>query len=242
MKIGIFSDVHSNLEALEAVLNALEAEHVDRLICLGDVVGYGPDPNPCVDEVASSAGIVVAGNHDAAAVGAITTDDFNEYARLAVEWTQSVLSPDSERFLSRLPMMSVEEGAMWVHATPDRPEEWDYIFNAFDARRHFSAMKTDLCFVGHSHVPGAFVQDKEGSITVQHPNKLSIDENRKYIINVGSVGQPRDGDPRACYGVLDLDMNRFKLGKIAYPVETVQDKMRSKHLPAYLIERLAFGH
>ena len=130
---------------------------------------------------------------------------------------------------------------MLVHATPDDPDAWHYLYSSWDARSSFKALGTQLCFIGHSHIPGVFVMDGSGRIVVENVSDVSITEDKMYIINVGSVGQPRDGDPRACYGVFDVNDGRFNLKRCSYPVEIVQEKMQRAGLPSYLITRLAFG-
>ncbi len=241
MRIGIFSDVHGNIEALEVVLQALKYENVDRTICLGDVVGYGPNPNQCVDKIIEEVDHVIAGNHDYAAIGQVSTQYFNEYARQAIDWTQDVLTSTSVHFLSQLPLIHIEEEITFVHATPEAPEEWHYIFTNDHAYRNFHVLETSVCFVGHSHTPVAFVLDENEDIAICNATEISIIEGKKYIINEGSVGQPRDGDPRACYGILDTHAKRFHLQRLSYPVDQVQEKMWKEHLPSYLIHRLAVG-
>ncbi len=241
MRVGIFSDVHANLEALEIVLKALEYEGVDKTICPGDLVGYGPDPNQCIEKVMEAADKVVAGNHDYAACGMLSTEYFNEYARMAIEWTSRVIDTKFTYTLSNLPLTIIEDGITMVHATPEAPNGWHYILDIADARRSFRALKNSLCFVGHSHIPVAFVQDESGKISIRNPSELNIKMDEKYIINVGSVGQPRDGDPRTTYGILDTDKKKFWLKRLPYPVEEVQKKMREENLPPYLINRLSVG-
>ena len=241
MRVGIFSDVHANFEALEIVLKAIEYEGVDKTICVGDLVGYGPDPNQCVEKVMEMADIVVAGNHDYAACGMLSTEYFNEYARMAIDWTSRVLDTKFIDILSNLPLTVTEDGITIVHATPEAPSGWHYILDVADAHKSFKALKNSLCFVGHSHIPVAFVQDQNGRISIRNPSEVEIKMGEKYIINVGSVGQPRDGDPRTTYGILDTDKKKFWLKRLPYPVEEVQKKMREEHLPPYLINRLSVG-
>lgn len=241
MRIGIFSDVHGNSEALESVIKALEVEKVDRVFCVGDVVGYGPDPDRCVSRVRSYADRIVAGNHDQATTGQISTANFNVYARVAIEWTQNVVSTETVEHLRHMPLSHTEGDVMLVHATPENPEAWDYILSVSDAHRSFGVLHTPICFVGHSHVPVAYMRDLESRVSVREANDVCIEDGKMYIINVGSVGQPRDGDPRACYGILDMDERRFRLKRLDYPIEAVQKKMRRAGLPAYLIYRLAWG-
>jgi len=241
VRIGVFSDVHGNLEALTKVLDALKKESVDRFICIGDLVGYGPDPNRCIEKVMEVSDAVVAGNHDFAAVDRISTADFNDNAARAIEWTKANLSPDSARILRELPMVFEYGDVTAVHATPDAPAEWRYILSEKDVRKSLAASPTLICLVGHTHVPIIFVQDPEGGISLNQDDRIRFRSGEKYLINAGSVGQPRNGDSRAAYGVLDTEKGEFHFGFCEYPVEKVQKKMAEAGLPRWLIERLALG-
>jgi predicted phosphodiesterase len=241
MRIGIFSDVHGNWEALEQVLRALKEDDVNRLYCAGDIVGYGPDPNLCMEKIKAVADAVVAGNHDWAVTGQVSTSSFNEYARSAIEWTRTMVSTEAEEYLAKLPIRYVEGEITAVHGTPAEPEAWNYLLDAGDVNRNFDAMTTQICIVGHSHIPVAFIRDSEEKISVRGAENVRIEEDKMYLINVGSVGQPRDGDPRAAYGILDTNDKQFRLKRIRYPVEIVQEKMRRAGLPFRLINRLAYG-
>jgi len=241
VKIGIYSDVHSNLEALETVLEALDRERVDRTLCLGDLVGYGPNPNECVTRVMQSADDILAGNHDHAALGLLSLRDFNNSAAEAMEWTWDVLTPVSAEFLGRLPLTVHLGKTMAVHATPDAPEEWNYIQKEADIVRNMEILETHVCFIGHSHIPVVFVRNEKGEILIQDASEIRIREGSSYLINVGSVGQPRDGDPRAAYGIFDTEERCFRLKRLNYPVDRVQKKMVAEGLPKMLIERLGFG-
>lgn len=241
LRIGIYSDVHANIEALDAVLEALDKEKVDRTLCLGDLVGYGPDPNACVEKVMRNADEILAGNHDQAAVGLVPLSDFNDNAAEALEWTCRILSDQAAEFLCRLPL-TVREGELTaVHATPDAPQEWNYILKKSDIIRNLTVQETPLCFFGHSHIPMAFIRDGEGHIIIREANDIRFQKGWKYLVNVGSVGQPRDGDPRAAYGILDTEADTFQLKRQTYPVDRVQKKMIDENLPEALIQRLAVG-
>lgn len=241
MKTGIISDIHGNFEALKAVLDALKKEKVDRIVCLGDVVGYGPDPNLCIDRIKQTAFATIMGNHDAAAINSISTHDFNENARIAIEWTQKVLGFEQVMFLNTLPMVFTEKDWMAVHATPKAPEAWDYIFTESQIVQNLKAMEKPICFIGHSHMPIAFIQEPNGDILVRNAEEIHFEPSKKYLINVGSVGQPRDGDPRAAYGIFDEEKRVFTLKRIPYEIPKVQEKMRVSGLPIPLIERIAEG-
>jgi predicted phosphodiesterase len=239
VKIGIISDIHSNFEALTAVLSALEKENVERVICLGDLVGYGPDPNACVELVLNSADFTVAGNHDRGATGSTPIGPFNQHARTAIEWTRTLLEPRWMSALSSLQLVYEESAFLAVHATPNFPDEWHYLFSKDEIVDNLEALTLPVCFVGHSHVPMAFELDPEHAILIRPADEVRFQPGWKYLINVGSVGQPRDGDPRAAYGVLSDGV--FTLKREAYDVPTVQGKMRNAGLPAPLIERLSAG-
>jgi putative phosphoesterase len=226
MRIGIISDIHSNLEALEAILQRIKLENVERLYCLGDIVGYGPNPNECVEKVRELCHVSIMGNHDAALMGAAPIHYFNSYARSAVEWTNRVISRSNMEFLSSLPMTHSEERILMVHATPLNPEAWDYIHSPDDANGHYHAMQDkQTAFIGHSHIPRIFEQKETG----------------KRIINIGSVGQPRDRDPRACCGLFDTDAGTFEWLREVYPVQITAEKIRLAGLPEFLAVRLFMG-
>ncbi len=241
MKIAILSDIHANLEALTAVLRSIARRGCDRVICLGDIVGYGPDPNACVVMVQERADWVVQGNHDRAAIGLLDLADFNDHARQAITWTAEELSQDAKVFLRGLPPVCQVEGSLCVHACPYEPLEWDYILAVSQAFLQFRHFDEQVCFIGHSHVPVSFRWDgNQMSRSSQWP--VQMDREARYIINVGSVGQPRDGNPQAAFGIWQPKKRLFELCRVAYDVHAVQEKMRRLPLPVYLIERIAYGH
>ncbi len=241
MLVAVISDIHANLEALEAVLEDIDRVGADTVICLGDVVGYGPDPNPCTEVVSKIALACVAGNHDHAALGLTDITYFNVYAREAVLWTRSVLTETARTYLRACPLQDVFKGALLVHGSPVEPEDWNYILSVGDARRAFDRFDESLCFVGHSHVPGVFDLDSRGFVDVLEATELRFEEGHRYIVNVGSVGQPRDWDPRAAYGLWDTEENTFKLRRLAYDVQATQRKILAAGLPEFLATRLAIG-
>lgn len=241
MKFGLFADIHANLEALTAVLQALEAEGVDRLICLGDLVGYGPDPVACIQRVSETADVVLAGNHDHAASGLLPIDRFNRDAKAALQWTRTQLDDKSKAYLRSLPLVYENGTLMAVHATPEAPEKWRYIMREMDIKTNLDLLELPICVIGHSHVPGIFVKDATGDLYVHHEPELEFKEGSKYLINIGSVGQPRDGIPKSAYGVMDMDAGTYALKRVGYDVKTVQKKMAGEGLPASLIDRIAFG-
>ncbi|UCF29837.1 MAG: metallophosphoesterase family protein [bacterium] len=241
MRIGILSDIHSNLEALEAVDEALSSASVDTIYFAGDVVGYGPDPNPCTQWVRDRAEIAVAGNHDFAAIGMMDPETFNSNAREAIIWNSERLEDWAGDYLKELPMVVTRDEVTIVHASPRAPELWEYIFTLWDAEVNFSHFLTEFCFVGHSHQPVMVGMDPEGVVTVIPGESLKAEEGHRYLINVGSVGQPRDGNPDACCGILDTSTFEFTLVRIPYDVRKTQRKMVKEGLPLALVDRLSEG-
>jgi len=241
MRFAIISDIHANLEALVAVLEDIDRLELDGVLCLGDVVGYGPNPAECIDAVKSVSLFTLAGNHDFAVVGKANVEDFNPYAREAVLWTRSKLKQSDRSFLSSLPLTRSELGAFFVHGSPYQPAEWNYVLSLFEARRAFAEFEEPICFIGHSHAPLVIEMDQDESMTVLDPTLVAFEEGKRYIVNVGSVGQPRDGNPDAAYGVWDTDENQFELRRVAYDLHTTQRKILEAGLPEFLAWRLAVG-
>jgi diadenosine tetraphosphatase ApaH/serine/threonine PP2A family protein phosphatase len=241
MSIVILSDIHSNLESFEAVLKDSAHELVDQVLFLGDIVGYGADPDRCIEILRGLTTTTVAGNHDWAAVGLTDTGYFNPVARAAVEWTADVITSDHAFFLRALPLRMSLPGMLLVHATPHQPEVWDYIFSVDDASTCFKHFDQQLCFTGHSHTPVTFMQDSEGNISVVADSTFTLRESYRYLVNVGSVGQPRDGDPRAAYGIYKPEEASFTLRRVPYDIRRAQEKIRAAGLPPFLAARLAEG-
>ena len=241
MKIAIVSDIHSNLEAVEAVENAIDGIGVDAIYFAGDVVGYGPDPNACTRWVMENADIAVMGNHDVAALGKIDIDTFNPNAKKAIIWNSEQMEDWASDYISTLPMMMSRDGITVVHANPQDPESWNYIFSLWDAEVNFSHFEGTFCFVGHSHQPVVVGMDRSGQVAVIAGNSFKVEEGSRYLVNVGSVGQPRDGNPEACFGVLDTDKSEFHFHRSPYAFMNTQEKMMDAGLPEPLAERLAEG-
>lgn len=237
---AVISDVHANLEALHAVLEALERESYDALLFLGDTVGYGPSPNECAALLKEQSKIMLAGNHDWAAIGLTDISFFNPYAKAAIEWTGEALSDDNRAFLQNLPLTATLTGdnIYLVHATPIEPQQWHYVSNVDDAEDCFYAFKEKICFIGHSHMPFIVERSSKGAIAL-HYGSAGIKEDNRYIVNVGSVGQPRDGNPRAAYAL--LRGNAVEIKRVPYDIVVTQKKMKKAGLPSYLIDRLALG-
>ncbi|MFN3478858.1 MAG: metallophosphoesterase family protein [Thermodesulfovibrionales bacterium] len=242
MKIAIISDVHSNLEALESVLKDIRKKRIERILFLGDAVGYGPNPNNCIDALKKECEILLAGNHDRAAVGMTDIEYFNEFARAAIIWTAETLTEEHKEFLYRLPISkrfySGIEDIFLVHSTPKEPESWHYLLTLWDAEVNFNYFTERICLLGHSHVPFIIERKLSGEMMVYRDN-AALKSGLRYIINAGSVGQPRDGDPRACYAIMDGDSIRFV--RIDYNIKKTQMKMVEAGLPKPLIDRLEYG-
>lgn len=239
MRVAIFSDVHSNLDALQAVLEEIAKWQVDRVICLGDVVGYGADPNACVDLVQDVADVVLAGNHDWASVGLLSTQFFNPIPLIAIQWTTEVLGEQQADFLRSCPLLHDEDPALYVHASPHEPERWHYLFDLEDGRAALHQTVSRLCFVGHSH--RAFICAASGQNDVVIEGQVQPCSSDRYLVNVGSVGQPRDGDPRASFVIWDQGSGNIHLHRVSYDVLAAQKKIYEAQLPEFLAERLAVG-
>jgi len=238
MRLAVLSDIHGNREALAAVIAAGRTRGVDAWLCLGDIVGYGADPRACLDAVRELTDAVLLGNHDAAAVGLQDLENFNLYARRAAEWTAEQLDDAERHYLAALPLVLDEGDARFVHAEPVRPAEWGYIFDLADAQTALAATAQRYCFVGHSHIP--FLCAEEGG-DVARADAGPVRSRARYLANVGSVGQPRDGDPRACFALWDRAAGTLELVRCPYAVAAAQDKIIAAGLPSFLAERLARG-
>ena len=236
------ADIHANLAAFNAVLDDMEQRGgVEEIWCLGDIVGYGPDPHECIERLQRYNHVCVAGNHDWAAIGKISTAEFNPNAALACQWTTRQLSQADIQYLETLPLTIDKDKFTLVHGSPREPI-WEYVISTGIARENFSFFQSPYCLVGHSHVPLIF-KEEDGSCTFSRLVAnigLALGESR-LIINPGGVGQPRDGDPRASYAIYDSDTSIVKLYRIPYDVAATQDKMMVKGLPVRLAVRLQQG-
>ena len=239
MRYGIISDIHSNLEALDAVIEALEDHGVDAYLSTGDIVGYGADPVACVERVRDLGTTVVGGNHDWAVAEKLSIDYFNAYAREAIYWTQERLSEAHLRYLRELPLTKRVEEITLVHGTLFEPSNFDYLLTSYDAHLSLQVQETKLCLVGHSHVPITFVLD--GTVTFTFESETNLSDVTKAIVNPGSVGQPRDDDPRASYGVYDTGTRTISIERVDYDIEGATSKILRAGLPEVLAERLWLG-
>jgi diadenosine tetraphosphatase ApaH/serine/threonine PP2A family protein phosphatase len=245
MRYAVVSDIHGNAEALAAVLTDADGQGARDVLCLGDVVGYGAEPVACLETIGDRAAALVAGNHEQAAAGLMDLAWFNPVARAAAVWTQDRLASDHRRYLAGLPLVATMGEASLVHASPDHPEEWEYLVAPEDGFGAFAAFVSRLCFVGHSHRPavwslGSSGPDFTGRFGIW-PHRIHLEVGRRYLINVGSVGQPRDRDPRAAFAIWDVDAGEVVIRRVPYDTEGAARKILAAGLPAMLAERLAGG-
>ena len=246
MRCLVISDLHANLPALEAVLKDADARapQYDIVWCLGDLVGYGPDPNECIDMLRSLPHVCLAGNHDWAVMGKLDLNTFHDNAAWVVEWTQQNITPQNMKFLHARPEQSLQDDYLLAHASPREPI-WEYITDVSVAEDNFDCTTALFCLVGHTHVPVLFVKDgRTAHVHVSLPTAnvpITLKRDSRYIINPGSVGQPRDGDPRAAYAILDTTSGTWMPYRVEYPIHVVQERMRSLGFPLRMIERLDYG-
>lgn len=244
MRCLIVSDIHGNFAAFDAVLQA--APGYDQVWCLGDIVGYGPEPRECIQRLRNLPFVAVAGNHDWAVANRVDLNDFNADAQEAAHWTHSQLHPSDLEWLSHLPERLVLDGFTLVHGSPRHPI-WEYILQPSIARASFAYFDTPFCLVGHTHVPimYALTEGREGIRCRTHvppqDAPLPLTDAPRMIVNPGSVGQPRDGNPLAAYAILDTEAQTLSFHRQSYAVEETQRKMDAHHLPTRLIARLSLG-
>lgn len=241
MNYIIFSDLHGNLESLQSFERKIASLPYDKIVCLGDTAGYGADPNACLDWVRDNADIHVSGNHDYGAVGKTDISYFNPWAYDACLWTRAILSEENKRFLASSPVIKEEDGILWAHSSPFEPEAWHYITSMRDGAVNFSGADFTVCFVGHSHKPVILEQRPNGEILDYKSTLWDFEPDSRYIINVGSLGQPRDGIPSPAFVHYDTEERRVVYHRIDYEMELTQRKILENGLPAPLAERLSGG-
>jgi len=232
MRLAIISDIHSNLPALQKAIEEIDRRGVDEIFCLGDVVGYGAHPNECLELVKQRCSVVLKGNHDAAAVDLSVAAFFTNHARVAAQWTNRHLSAENKAILKDLPLLAQRGELVFVHASPVDPEEWNYVLDIGEVRRALEAFTGTICFIGHSHIPGVFSH---------HGLADRIQKGERYVINVGSVGQPRDGDPRLSFGIFDSTAWVYENVRADYDVDLARESIIKVGLPRMLGERLRSG-
>lgn len=239
MRFAIISDIHGNLPALEAVLSRVAELNIDALCCLGDIVGYGPFPEECIRLVRDRCTAAVKGNHDSGLLGESSLDDFNQLGQRALRWTAGVVSQEGLAFLRELPLVTTTGPVTLVHASPANPGAWTYVLTMDVAAESFRALTTDICCIGHTHVPVVIGEDL--SINAFRSPQGVDGHPCRFLINVGSVGQPRDGDPRAAFGVLDAAAWTYDLVRVDYDVEGTAAAILKAGLPEALARRLHRG-
>lgn len=241
MVFAVISDIHANLEALTAVLADIRGRGFESTYCLGDVVGYGCDPSACLDLVMEHCDIRLMGNHEYYALGKVSSEYLSPVAAQSAVWTQQHLSDADLKTIAGFDMEAHLADIDLVHASPYEPDSWRYILATQEARRAFDRMRGTICFYGHSHLPMIFSQSPEGEIRHQVGHDIQPSDEKKYLINVGSVGQPRDGDPNACYVSFDTESRSVSYHRVAYDIAATQQKMRAAGVPGMLVERLTVG-
>lgn len=246
MRYLVLSDIHANLEAFEAVLQASADEGFERILLLGDLVGYGADPNAVVDRVRALPDVVVIrGNHDKVAARVESVEGFNHMARVAIAWTTEALTPENLAYLAALAEgpIDIDQQVEICHGTPF--DEDVYVFDDLDALRSIRTSARPVCLYGHTHVPAAFLLKGDELRSIGPPRgerfRLPINDDGRYLVNCGSVGQPRDGDPRAAYGVLDTDEHAVTIHRVDYDLALAQSKIVAAGLPEVLAQRLGMG-
>ena len=243
MKYGILGDIHGNLSALDVALAAFREARVDCVVSVGDVVGYGAAPRECIERLRALDAVVVKGNHDAACTGEIDIRYFNNYARDAVRWTQSVLTEEELLWLRELPMVTHLEHCSVAHGTYHKPELYDYIQSTTDADPSLDEMILPVCFVGHTHVPVTLLRLKDDPLRTAYTVDPEIDlsESARALVNVGSIGQPRDEDPRTAFAIYDSRQDRVSIRRAPYDIDVEARRIRAAGLPSVLADRLFLG-
>ncbi len=242
MRLLVLGDIHANLEALTAVLAEAKRLGYDKVVSVGDVVGYGADPSPCLDVLGSLGAGIVMGNHDLAVAGGLSLDGFNAYARAAVEWTAGKISPKEIALLKALPYTIREEAYAVSHGTLHHPEEFHYLMTEADAAESLAVLDRPVCFLGHSHLPvWVRLHAGEESLEVSQDLRAPVETGRPVLVNVGSVGQPRDGDPRTAFCLYDMEKGEAVLHRLEYDFQSTGRKIRAAGLPGMLADRLGMG-
>lgn len=241
MRLAIISDIHANLQALEAVLRDMEKQIPDHVICLGDLVGYGAFPSECIQLVQKHCSQVILGNHDSVCAGIDSLDDYYEEAQISLEWTRNRLDESEQEYLAGLPYILEGEQTIYVHASLHCPEQWEYIDYEELLRLHFENQETPVCFAGHTHLPAIFGRKAMASAALSWNSPLPLPKDQQILVNPGSVGQPRDQDPRACYVIYDEAQRIVTYRRVRYEIARAQNGIRAVKMPSFLAERLAEG-
>jgi len=241
MKYLVLSDIHGNAQALEKVIEEIEVTRPDFVVSLGDVVGYGANPSECIDLVDQHCDIRVCGNHDFVAAGLAESENFNITARISIEWTKNSLSARQKELLNAYDTITRHGECLFAHSSPVSPLDWEYIYTIGQAERIFRETDARFIFIGHTHVPGIISYDPVSGYNVENSSKVEAEPNRRYLINPGSIGQPRDGVSAASFALIDVQRSRISLRRIPYDVTEAQERIRAEGLPESLASRLAIA-
>ena len=234
---AVLSDIHANWEALETAADYCRKQKIGQFLVLGDTIGYGANPNECFRWVLENASAVILGNHEKAMLDVNLRREFNDWAREASDWTAEVLAPELKKEIPKLAYLKIENGVTLAHGSPDNPEEFRYLMSYSDARPSFGQMETQICFVGHTHVPSCFLESA-GTAFYLGPGVQTLKKNERTILNPGSVGQPRDQDKRLSFGIWDPEKWTFEIVRLEYDKRTAAEKIRKAGLPPFLADRL----
>jgi len=241
MRVALISDIHSNWEALEAVERDIRRQRVEDVVCLGDIVGYGADPGPCLDFIREKKWACILGNHDEAAAGTMELEGYSELARVGMAYARRMLGKEQKRWLATRPRTAKMHNAHLVHSSLNEPEQWHYVIDELAAELNFLEQRLPVCFYGHTHVSCIWERMEDSMSLETGPRARTLNRSSRYLINVGSVGQPRDRNPRACYAIWDPSEDRVIFRRVPYDIETAQVKIREADLPMQLASRLALG-
>lgn len=241
MRLAIISDIHANLEALTATLLDIDAQNVNQIYCLGDIVGYGADPVACLELVRKRCPEALMGNHEHAVLGLLSPSQLNDIARNSLSWTADQLTDEHKSFLTSLKTDLVVDKLHLVHASPWEPTRWHYVLTDDAAINALDNARTNLCLIGHTHLPVIFSRAENGSVRKRIGHDFLPDPDQKYIVNTGSVGQPRDNNPRACYLIYDSEAYQISYHRVEYDIALAQSKMTKIEASTLLIDRIAMG-
>jgi predicted phosphodiesterase len=241
MKYLVFSDIHGNAQALDKVIEEIAVIRPDFVVSLGDVVGYGANPSDCIDLVDMHCDIRICGNHDFVAAGLAESENFNITARISIEWTKNSLSARQKELLSKYDTVRRHGECLFAHSSPVFPLDWEYVYTIGQAKSIFRETDAPFILIGHTHIPGIISYDPVSGFNVESSSKIETEPSRRYLINVGSIGQPRDGLSAASFALIDTQRGRISLRRIPYNVTEAQERIRAEGLPESLASRLAIA-
>ena len=242
MKIALISDIHGNFDALKAAAREIERQQVDRIYSLGDVIGYGAEPEACVSWVDSNCDGCLTGNHEMMLLNGMDHDQCTPEVCKSVEWTKNIIGDHAKSIISLWPMALTISDMILVHASPHCPEMFNYIMGFFDSQKAFEVMKEEVCFFGHTHYAAVIEENRSGNPKYhKNPFEISLEKGKRYLLNVGSIGQPRNNDPDAQWMIYDMDQRKCSFHKTFYPVKEAQKKIISAGLPLVFARRLTRG-